>query len=248
MMTAEQQSLIEHMVKKVPGLLPPTEFKPLKKIRRILIPQDEFPEYNFMGLIIGPRGCNHKRLEAESGTQISIRGRGTQKEGKRSDHQTAEEASMPQHVHIAGDNDEKLERAVTLIEPLLDPFHPIHEEYKKRGLEQLAAVTGTGAFLTKQDIRCTVCGAMGHHGHQCPEANFDTYQRVDVKCLFCGDRGHVSMDCKIAAERGITPEQLLIMEAERVAANPFGVPGGGSGGNVPTGQQQNGWNRPPPPM
>lgn len=108
-MTQEQQRLIEHMVGTVPNFTPPAEFKPQKRIRRILIPNEEFPDYNFMGLIIGPRGCNHKRLEAESGAQISIRGRGTQKEGKRCDHQTDEEAAMPQHVHIAADSDDKLE-------------------------------------------------------------------------------------------------------------------------------------------
>lgn len=180
-MTAEQQRLIEHMVSTVPAYVPPADFKPVKRTRRILIPQEEFPDYNFMGLIIGPRGCNHKRLEAESGAQISIRGRGTQKEGKRSDHQTDEEASMPQHVHIAADSDDKLERAVALIEPLLDPSHPIHEEYKKKGLEQLALVNGTGGtFLAKSESRCTVCGQMGHFGFECPETQFDTYQRAEV--------------------------------------------------------------------
>eukprot|EP01055_Gregarina_sp_Pseudo9_P004868 Gregarina_sp_Pseudo_9__4867@NODE_508_length_2671_cov_40_733283_g479_i0_p1_GENE_NODE_508_length_2671_cov_40_733283_g479_i0NODE_508_length_2671_cov_40_733283_g479_i0_p1_ORF_typecomplete_len357_score49_69SF1HH/PF16275_5/5_6e27KH_1/PF00013_29/2_3e11zfCCHC_3/PF13917_6/0_009zfCCHC_3/PF13917_6/0_002zfCCHC_4/PF14392_6/0_98zfCCHC_4/PF14392_6/0_034zfCCHC/PF00098_23/0_0034zfCCHC/PF00098_23/13zfCCHC_6/PF15288_6/0_22zfCCHC_6/PF15288_6/19zfRVT/PF13966_6/10zfRVT/PF13966_6/53C1_2/PF03107_16/1_1C1_2/PF03107_16/2 len=197
-MTAEQQRLIEHMIATVPTYVPPADFKPMKRIRRILIPQEEYPDYNFMGLIIGPRGCNHKRLEAESGAQISIRGRGTQKEGKRSDHQTDEEASMPQHVHIAADSDDKLERAVALIEPLLDPSHPIHEEYKKRGLEQLALVNGTGGFLVKSDSRCTVCGQLGHFGYECPETQFDTYKRAEVKCQICGDRGHVTMDCKFA--------------------------------------------------
>lgn len=62
-----------------------------------------------MGLIIGPRGCNHKRLESESGAQISIRGRGTQKEGKKTDHQTEEEATMPQHIHIAADTDDQID-------------------------------------------------------------------------------------------------------------------------------------------
>ncbi|CDJ36775.1 uncharacterized protein EMH_0095800 [Eimeria mitis] len=71
----------------------------------------DYPDYNFMGIIIGPRGCNHKRLEAESGCTISVRGRGTQKEGKR-DHQTDEEACMPMHVHIMGDTDEAVEVSV----------------------------------------------------------------------------------------------------------------------------------------
>lgn len=62
-----------------------------------------------MGLIIGPRGCNHKRLETESGAQISIRGKGTQKEGKRSDHQTDEEAAMPMHVYVCAENEDAVD-------------------------------------------------------------------------------------------------------------------------------------------
>lgn len=180
-MTNEQQKLIEHMIATVPGYVAPTEFRAQKRVRRLLIPQDEFPEYNFMGLIIGPRGVNHKRLESESGAQISIRGKGTQKEGKRSDHQTDEEANMPQHVHIAADTDEKLQKAVSLIEPLLDPSHPIHEEFKKKGLEQLAMVNGMGGnFIARNDAVCTVCGQMGHYGFDCPETRFETYDHADV--------------------------------------------------------------------
>lgn len=159
-MTLEHQRLLEYMTATVPGFIPPSDFKPVKKIRRIIIPQEKFPEYNFMGLIIGPRGCNHKRLESESGAQISIRGRGTQKEGKKTDHQTEEEASMPQHVHIAADTEESLDKAVALIEPLLNPYHPAHEEFKKKGLEQLALVNGVS--LSKLENRCSVCGAIGH--------------------------------------------------------------------------------------
>ena len=31
------------------------DYRPEKKYRRLRIPQDEYPQYNFIGLIIGPR-------------------------------------------------------------------------------------------------------------------------------------------------------------------------------------------------
>lgn len=53
-----------------------------KVTRKIYIPVDEYPEYNFMGIIIGPRGQTQKKLETESNCKISVRGRGANKEGK----------------------------------------------------------------------------------------------------------------------------------------------------------------------
>ena len=47
-----------------------------------LFSPEAHPEINFMGLLIGPRGNTMKKLEAETGAKIMIRGKGTQKEGK----------------------------------------------------------------------------------------------------------------------------------------------------------------------
>eukprot|EP01067_Filipodium_phascolosomae_P007151 Filipodium_phascolosomae@DN5652_c0_g1_i1.p1 len=147
-----------------------------------------------MGLIIGPRGCNHKRLEQESGCQIAVRGKGTLKEGKRTDHQTEEEANMPMHVHISADSEERLDKAISLIEPLLDPGHPMHEEFKKAGLEQLAVVNGFQ--LNKAEMRCNCCGAQGHQAWECPDMQEVNVKRVELQCQICGDKGHPTSDCK----------------------------------------------------
>ncbi|KAL8452678.1 hypothetical protein Emed_001242 [Eimeria media] len=126
----------------------------------------DYPDYNFMGIIIGPRGCNHKRLEAESGCTISVRGRGTQ-------------------------------RAVALVEPLLDPLHPAHEEFKRRGLEQLALVNGVN-YSDLDQRRCAICQALGHLAHECPDnQELQPFKRPEVRCAICGDMGHVTMDCKM---------------------------------------------------
>ncbi|KAK2197733.1 bifunctional K Homology domain [Babesia duncani] len=183
-MYEEYNRLVEYLLKHLPGFVASADYKPLKKVRKIIIPLDKYPEYNFMGLVIGPRGCNHKRLEAESGAQISLRGRGTLKEGKARDHQTDEDAAMPMHVHITADREECVEKAVALIEPLLDPFHPKHEEFKRNGLEQLALVNGVALGIVDPG-RCSICGNAGHRAHECPEApTLYGYKRANVVCIF----------------------------------------------------------------
>ena len=54
--------------------------------------------------MVGARGQNHKRLQAESGCRIEIRGKDVV-----SNNHTPEEATMPQHVHIEGDTEEQIE-------------------------------------------------------------------------------------------------------------------------------------------
>lgn len=39
----------------------------------------EYPDYNFIGLIIGPRGMTQKQMERDTGAKIAIRGRGSVK-------------------------------------------------------------------------------------------------------------------------------------------------------------------------
>ncbi|GAW81794.1 hypothetical protein, conserved [Plasmodium gonderi] len=197
-MIEEHHRLVEYLLKHVEGFIAPPNYKPIKKIRKIEIPIDKYPEYNFMGLIIGPRGCNHKRLEAESGAQISIRGKGTLKEGKKTDHQTEIEANMPKHVHISADSEECVEKAVSLITPLLDPFHPLHDEYKKKGLEQLALVNGINLNQLESQ-RCSMCNSTAHMTFECPEnMNLQNFKKPEIKCTLCGDHGHITLDCKLA--------------------------------------------------
>lgn len=41
-----------------------------KPCRKVYIPYKEHPSYNFIGIIIGPRGNTQKRMEQETGTKI----------------------------------------------------------------------------------------------------------------------------------------------------------------------------------
>lgn len=47
--------------------------------KKIVIPQEQNPGYNYVGLLIGPGGSKQRELVAESGggVKISIRGKGS---------------------------------------------------------------------------------------------------------------------------------------------------------------------------
>jgi splicing factor 1 len=76
--------LIEKAVKVNPQFKPPADYRTssTKRTKKIYIPIKNYPDYNFIGLIIGPRGMTQKQMEKETGAKIAIRGRGSVKEGK----------------------------------------------------------------------------------------------------------------------------------------------------------------------
>lgn len=49
---------------------------------KIYLPVDDYPDVNFMGMLIGPRGQSLKTLESETGAKVVIRGKGSVREGR----------------------------------------------------------------------------------------------------------------------------------------------------------------------
>jgi hypothetical protein len=68
--------------------------------KKVFLPSEN--NFNYSGLIIGPKGANQKWLEEKTGCKIIIRGRGALKEGQRSERDDWE----PLHVLVAGDKEE----------------------------------------------------------------------------------------------------------------------------------------------
>lgn len=102
-----------------------------------MIPQEQHPEINFVGLLIGPRGNTLKSMyflksfiflisiiiflyysilamEKETGAKIIIRGKGSVKEGKvgRKDGQPLPGEDEPLHAYITATNPEAVKKAV----------------------------------------------------------------------------------------------------------------------------------------
>lgn len=99
----KKNELIEELIQKDSNFKPPADYKPQKRARKIYIPQKDFPGYNFIGLIIGPRGNTQKRMQKETNTKIAIRGRGSVKEGAARDPKYDYGEDEELHVLITGD-------------------------------------------------------------------------------------------------------------------------------------------------
>ncbi|OQR89426.1 branchpoint-bridging protein [Thraustotheca clavata] len=185
----ERMKVMDQLVKCNPLFKPPPEYLKMKLQRKLPIPYKEYPTYNFMGLIIGPRGNTQKRMEKEFNCRIAIRGRGSGKEGKKSIHNDDHEEL---HVFITGDREEDVERAATAISALLVPVDDTNNEHKQRQLRELARIQGT----LRDDDFCLACGEQGHRQYECPNRD-KTFKPVNVKCAICGDTSHPTSDCTI---------------------------------------------------
>ena len=111
-----------------------------RRRKKIPFPTDQ-PEFNFLGLIVGPRGSTQKQLEQQSGARILVRGKGASKEGE-------DGSEEEQHVLILADDDAQLQRAEQLVLELLhDPQKAMvlkQQQLKEVALQQSQQDAGNG--------------------------------------------------------------------------------------------------------
>ncbi|XP_041015515.1 KH domain-containing protein At1g09660/At1g09670-like isoform X2 [Juglans microcarpa x Juglans regia] len=102
----------------------------VKRVIRFDVPVEKYPNYNFVGRILGPRGNSLKRVEAMTECRVYIRGRGSVKdslkEEKLKDKPGYEHLNEPLHVLVEAEFPEdiinaRLDYAVTILEKLLKP-------------------------------------------------------------------------------------------------------------------------------
>jgi splicing factor 1 len=123
----ERIRLVDRQMKMDPNFKPPTEYLMAKRqnggrpMDKVFIPVKEFPEINFFGLLVGPRGNSLKNMERESGAKISIRGKGSVKEGKgRTGKQFEDDENEELHCLITAETEEKVQRCVKLINSVIE--------------------------------------------------------------------------------------------------------------------------------
>lgn len=142
----ERKALIERALFLNPQYKPPADYRPEQKklTVKIYVPQDKFPDYNFVGLILGPRGNTQKRMEQETGAKVAIRGKGSTKTGRgRRDGRPNVGEDEPLHVLITADTQDSLDRAKVMVEKLLTPIEEERNELKREQLRELARIHGT---------------------------------------------------------------------------------------------------------
>lgn len=159
---------------------------------KVLIPQEDHPDINFVGLLIGPRGNTLKAMEKDTGAKIIIRGKGSVKEGKvgRKDGQPLPGEDEPLHAFITASNPECVKKAVQKIKEVIRQGIEVpegHNDLRRMQLRELAQLNGT---LRENDgPRCSNCGALDHKSWLCPDKPNVTN---NIVCLNCGGAGHIA--------------------------------------------------------
>jgi hypothetical protein len=178
---AERQRLVERAKVLNPLYRPPLDYRPFstKKIRKIYVPVKDYPDYNFIGLILGPRGMTQRQMEQDTGAKISLRGKGSVRDGKGRSATKDNNEDEDLHVVIAGDSEESLDHAESLVRRLLVPVEEGKNDIKRKQLRKLAEMNGTlrdNAYGFEREERAKRAG-------------------LDVYCKWCGESSHPSSDC-----------------------------------------------------
>ncbi|KAK4057239.1 hypothetical protein OIO90_001734 [Microbotryomycetes sp. JL221] len=194
----ERMRLVERQMKLDPSFRPPTEYLVAKRqgsgrpMEKIYIPVKDYPEINFFGLLVGPRGNSLKKMERESGAKISIRGKGSVKEGKgRPGHEDDENEEL--HCVVTADTQDKVDKCIKLINQVIETAASTPEtqnDHKRSQLRELAALNGT--LRDDENQICQNCGGVGHRKYDCPEQKNWT---AGIICRICGGAGHMARDC-----------------------------------------------------
>lgn len=191
----ERHKIVDVCMRIIPNFKPPLDYKkPTKVSDKIYIPVKDYPEINFIGQLIGPRGTTLKRIENDSGAKISIRGKGSVKEGKsRADGALIPGEEEDLHCLITADSEDKVHKAMKAIEKVIETAASVPEgqnELKRMQLRYLAELNGT--LRDDENQICSNCGAVGHRRSDCPEQKNIT---VNLVCRICNSAGHTARDC-----------------------------------------------------
>ncbi|CAK9157828.1 unnamed protein product [Ilex paraguariensis] len=124
----------------------------VKRTIRVDIPVDQFPNFNFVGRLLGPRGNSLKRVEASTECRVLIRGHGSIKDPAKEEMMRGkpgyEHLNEPLHVLVEAELpveivDARLMQAREILEDLLKPMDEFQDFYKKQQLRELAMLNGT---------------------------------------------------------------------------------------------------------
>ncbi|KAG5856102.1 hypothetical protein ANANG_G00004430 [Anguilla anguilla] len=119
---------------------------------KLFVPVKEYPDYNFVGRILGPRGLTAKQLEAETGCKIMVRGKSSMRDRKKEEQNRGkpnwEHLNEDLHVLITVEDTQaraevKMRRAVEEVKKLLVPAAEGEDNLKKMQLMELAILNGT---------------------------------------------------------------------------------------------------------
>lgn len=195
----ERHTLVEKAVTSIHNYDPPVDYKkPAKTSEKLYIPIKDYPDINFVGLLLGPRGNTLRQLQDDSGAKLAIRGKGSVKDGKLSDLSGARGPEDDLHVLITADTSAKISKAIKLTNEVIEKAisSPVGQNDLKRDqLRELAVLNGT--------LRETKPYVPPEIFNQRKQPGRDVTQII---CRICGNVGHYSRDCKFKNERPNRPD------------------------------------------
>ena len=196
----EKNTLIEECQRMNIGFMTPYDWKPMKKSRRIYLPEYDNPELNFVSLVLGNRGKTQRVLEDMSGCRISVQGRMASKNkrpGQNMDEQT--------HVLVQAETEKELLKGCELVQAVLrgDSVHSLGSSGPGNFLKNGTELVAVEAIL--RDF-CENCREEGHKAWACPYIYNDSSTKpmimgggiipnvyAELKCTICGDKRSVIM-------------------------------------------------------
>lgn len=166
---------------------------------KVMIPADEHPHINFVGLLLGPRGNSLEEMKTRTKCNIIIRGKGSLRSGMTGitkDGKKFEALDEPLHAWIQGQTAEDVQNAVKEINELVEMqiYNPDCEKavmLRSKHMHELAVLNGT--LRSEFDMKCLNCGRDGHKAWQCGDGTVFT---SSVICSSCGGVGHLTKDCR----------------------------------------------------
>ncbi|KAF3685606.1 KH domain-containing protein [Capsicum annuum] len=103
----------------------------VKRILRLEIPLETYPNFNFVGRLLGPRGNSLKQVEATTGCRVYIRGRGSIKDPDQTRKDRVRNEIIREKVGMASVEDKMREeeslRGIPGYEHLNEPLHILIE-------------------------------------------------------------------------------------------------------------------------
>lgn len=200
-MIMEKNTLIEECQRMNIGFMTPYDWKPMKKSRKIYLPEYDNAELNFVSLVIGHKGRTQRVLEEKSGCRISVQGRmasQNKRPGQSMDEQT--------HVLIQAETEKELNIGCDMVQAVLngDSINGFGINNGNNFLQNGTELVAVEALL--RDF-CENCREEGHKPWACPYIYNDdlapktinngimTNVYTDLKCEICGDKSHPTKDC-----------------------------------------------------
>ncbi|XP_023183515.1 KH domain-containing, RNA-binding, signal transduction-associated protein 2 isoform X3 [Xiphophorus maculatus] len=152
--------------------------KNIKLSERVLIPIQQYPKFNFVGKLLGPRGNSMKRLQEETGVKMSILGKGSMRDKEKEEELRksgeAKYAHLCNDLHVLievfappGEAYSRMSHALEEIKKFLVPDY--NDEIRQEQLRELSLLNGSdessrGRSIQGRSLRTTTASTMGHGG------------------------------------------------------------------------------------